>query len=132
MVSRFLFFLCSTHKATIVFIDSSPICKYVSSPFLETYFQIPSSLLSNPAGGESGLTEAIGQQAENRVVIIAIVTIGILISFVLAPKMKPQSSGPPAPPSHEVIKIQKKMGLLGLTNMFLGIAVLLLTALARA
>lgn len=64
--------------------------------------------------------------------VLLMICIGILISFVLAPRMKPKSSGPPSPPSPQMIKIQKTMGLLGLTNMILGIAVLLFTALARA
>lgn len=69
--------------------------------------------------------------------VLVMICIGIVISFVLGPKLKPpvggdQPAGPPPPPSPQVIKTQKTMGFLGITNMLAGIAVLLLTALARA
>ena len=66
--------------------------------------------------------------------ILIMICIGVIISFVLGPKIVPKAppAGPPSPPGPEVIKIQKTMGILGNLNMFVGIAVLLLTALARA
>ena len=69
--------------------------------------------------------------------VLLMVCIGIVVGFVLGPKIKPpaagdQPAGPPPPPSPQVIKIQKTMVFLTTIIMLLGIAVLLLTALARA
>ncbi|MBT3275992.1 MAG: DUF4149 domain-containing protein [Spirochaetales bacterium] len=69
--------------------------------------------------------------------VLVMICIGVVIALVLGPKLKPpasgdQPAGSPPPPSPQVIKLQKTMGLLGTINMVLGIVVLLLTALARA
>ncbi len=71
--------------------------------------------------------------------VLIMVINGILISFVLGPKLQPKApdSGnaaavPSGPPDQSMIKTQRIMGLLGVVNLFAGMAVLLLTALARA
>lgn len=71
--------------------------------------------------------------------VLIMVINGILISFVLGPKLQPKApdagniaAAPAGPPSESVIKTQRIMGLLGMINLYAGMAVLLLTALARA
>lgn len=69
--------------------------------------------------------------ALKHLVVIIMVIIGLMVPFVLSPKMQKLSPAPGTPPSPAFIQTQKQLSLLSLVNMVLGIIVLFLAAMIK-
>ena len=78
----------------------------------------PSGMMFNPGSG-FGLWLTI-----KHVIIILMIVIGLYISLGLAPKINKLIPNPGEQPSQVFIKTQNLLKLLGLTNMILGILIL--------
>jgi hypothetical protein len=63
--------------------------------------------------------------------ILLMIIFGILIAFVIVPKIGKLAPKPGEPPSPDFLKTQKQLPVFAITNTIFGIAVLLLVALLR-
>ncbi len=81
-------------------------------------YKTPQSMLFNPEV-RFGLWLTI-----KHIVILLMIFFGLLITFVLSPKLRKLAPKPGEQPSQEFIKTQKNMTLVARTNMTLGIIVL--------
>lgn len=63
--------------------------------------------------------------------IMGMMVVGIYISLVIVPQMGTLAPKPGEPPSPDFIKAQKRLPMLSVTNMILGIVVLFCAALLR-
>jgi uncharacterized membrane protein len=64
-------------------------------------------------------------------VVLLMMIIGVLIGFVIVPKIGKLAPKPGEPPSPDFLKAQKQLPVFAITNTILGIAVLLFVALLR-
>ncbi|OGU29925.1 MAG: hypothetical protein A2057_05460 [Ignavibacteria bacterium GWA2_35_9] len=81
-------------------------------------YKTPSYLLFNPESG-FGLWLTV-----KHIAILLMILFGLLITFVVSPKLRKLAPKPGDQPLPEFIKAQKNMTLLARTNMTLGIIVL--------
>lgn len=65
------------------------------------------------------------------ILFLAMIVIGLLITFVLTPKLNALAPKPGEKPTTEFQKAQKRLSVLALTNMILGILVLICAAISN-
>ena len=87
------------------------------------YLKTPSGMLFNISN-----TSAVALTIKH-ILVLVMIAIGLLVTFVTAPKMKSLAPEPGEPPPPEFLKAQKQLSTLALTNMILGILVLLSVAI---
>ncbi len=81
-------------------------------------YKTPSSMLFNPES-RFGLWLTV-----KHIAILFMIIFGLLLTFVLSPKLRKLAPKPGEQPSSEFIKAQKNIALIARTNMTLGIIVL--------
>ena len=88
---------------------------------------IITGLLMTPKGIYFNLHETFGLLINIKILLfIIMLVVGIIVATVLFPIMKKLSPKPGEKPSAGFIKIQKRMSLLALINLILGILILLI------
>jgi uncharacterized membrane protein len=70
-----------------------------------------------------GVTLAI-----KHLLVLSMLVIGVLVGFVVSPKLQAKAPPPGQPPTSDYLKAQKQLSVLATVNMILGILVLLLAA----
>jgi putative copper resistance protein D len=98
--------------------------------WLSVILLLITGILKTPSGMfmELSTTYGIGLLIKHFLFFIMII-IGILISFIMAPKMESLVPKPGEAPSSEFVKVQKQVALLAMINLILGILALICTAL---
>lgn len=94
---------------------------------------IITGLLKTPSGWLFDTSSAIGIRlfAKHLLVIVSVI-IGLVITFVVAPKLISGSPKAGEPPSSEFLKNQKRVKVLSGTNLVIGVIIILVTTLLQA
>ncbi len=83
----------------------------------------PSQMLFNVVGAY-GISLTV-----KHIIVVAMIVIGLLITFRLGPKMQSLSPSPGEPPAPEFLKVQNQLSILARANTVLGGVVLFLSAI---
>jgi|SRR3990172_691994 len=90
---------------------------------------IITGLLKTPSGWLFDTSTTIGTLLLVKyLLIVAAIVVGVVITFVVAPKLISGSPKPGEKPSPEFLKSQKQVKRLAMTNMTVGVLILLVTA----